>query len=64
MEAWVCWSAIVLSTSGTPFLCNGPEASSDIVTLLRIVACVWKLWLQSRKLVPHGFTHEACYGDT
>lgn len=36
-ETLVCWSVLALSTSGTPFLGNGPESSSDIVTLLRIV---------------------------
>ena len=32
----MCWSAIALSTSGTPFLCNGSEASSDIYVLWRV----------------------------
>jgi hypothetical protein len=31
---------MVHSTSGNPFVCNGPEASTNIVTLLRIVAGV------------------------
>ena len=45
-------SAAVHSAPWNPFVCNGPEFSTDIANLQLIVACVWHLRLQLRKLAP------------
>jgi len=37
---------------GKTFICNGPVASTNIVTLPRTVVCVWHLMLQFIKLAP------------
>jgi hypothetical protein len=48
------FGAVVYSTSGIHFVCNGPEASLNIVTPLRAVASVWHLRLQLRQTAPPG----------
>jgi hypothetical protein len=53
--------AIAHSTSGNPLVCNSPESSTNILTLLRIGACVWHIQLQFGKLAQHDIIHEACY---
>jgi len=57
-------SAAVHSTPGNPFVCNGPEFSTDIANLQHIVACVWHLRLQLGKLAPLDIIHKARYCDT
>lgn len=57
-KAWVhWWSATVHSALGNPFVCNGPEVSTNFVTTLITVACVWHLRLQVGKLVPLDIIH-------
>jgi len=48
---WKCVGRFTLHpTSGNSFVCNGPEASTNILTVAGIVACVWQIRLQFGKL--------------
>jgi len=46
LKAFVGWlESLVYSTSVKHFLCSVPEASTNIVTILRVVVCVWHIRL-------------------
>jgi hypothetical protein len=45
------------------FVCNDPEASTNMVTLLHTVVCVWQLQLQGGNLAQHDIIHQVRYCD-
>jgi hypothetical protein len=47
--------------SGNPFVCNSPEAFTNVATLVRVEACVWHLGLEFGKLTSRDVIHEAYY---
>jgi hypothetical protein len=49
------------STSGSRFVCNGPEALTDMVTFLPVVACVLYRGQQFGALGPLDIVHVAHY---